>query len=718
MKKIELLSPAGNIECLKAAVYAGCDAVYVGGKNFGARSYAGNFTLEELEAAVNFCHLYDVKIYVTVNTIIYEEEVKAFMKYIDNLVNINVDALIMQDIGMIDLVRQTYPNFEIHASTQMHIHNEEGVLFAKNLGVNRVVLARETPIEKVKEIKEKTNMDIEIFGHGALCVSYSGQCFMSYLIGGRSGNRGTCAQCCRQKYSLEIDSNVVIKDKYILSMKDLCTLENLDKFIEAGIDSIKIEGRMKRKEYVYLVTSIYRKAIDSYYDEGKINITKKDLLELYKIFNRKFTKGFLFNEKNDNITNEYRPNHMGIEIGKVIKVNNGMIKCKIDGELNINDGIRILDNNDIGFIVTNIYKKNKLIKTIQSDTIEIKTKFKPKEGSIIVKTTDYKQLKEIDKKLESNSRKVLINIKISVKKDKNIELELINNNIKINVNGEIPFKAINKPITKNDIEKQINRLGNTIYKIDKLEIELDDDLFIPLSELNNLRRKALELLENKKLEKKVYKKNEYKRNPIDYKKENEKNIYVKDYNIKKDNIYNIVYKDKKDEESIMALPRIVDKYVWEDDKYLIRDVGGIYKYKKGITDFSVHATNSYTIAYLHTQGIEKITLSYELNDKQIEKIIKKYKNRYNVNPNLELIVYGYVEAMITKYNPLEKYKEKEGYLIDRFGNKYYIKNEKYGTIIYNYKKMNRENKEKYFEMGVNSIRFNILNKRDYENILN
>lgn len=718
MKKIELLSPAGNIECLKAAVYAGCDAVYVGGKNFGARSYAGNFTLEELEAAVNFCHLYDVKIYVTVNTIIYEEEVKAFMKYIDNLVNINVDALIMQDIGMIDLVRQTYPNFEIHASTQMHIHNEEGVLFAKNLGVNRVVLARETPIEKVKEIKEKTNMDIEIFGHGALCVSYSGQCFMSYLIGGRSGNRGTCAQCCRQKYSLEIDSNVVIKDKYILSMKDLCTLENLDKFIEAGIDSIKIEGRMKRKEYVYLVTSIYRKAIDSYYDEGKINITKKDLLELYKIFNRKFTKGFLFNEKNDNITNEYRPNHMGIEIGKVIKVNNGMIKCKIDGELNINDGIRILDNNDIGFIVTNIYKKNKLIKTIQSDTIEIKTKFKPKEGSIIVKTTDYKQLKEIDKKLESNSRKVLINIKISVKKDKNIELELINNNIKINVNGEFPFKAINKPITKNDIEKQINRLGNTIYKIDKLEIELDDDLFIPLSELNNLRRKALELLENKKLEKKVYKKNEYKRNPIDYKKENEKNIYVKDYNIKKDNIYNIVYKDKKDEESIMALPRIVDKYVWEDDKYLIRDVGGIYKYKKGITDFSVHATNSYTIAYLHTQGIEKITLSYELNDKQIEKIIKKYKNRYNVNPNLELIVYGYVEAMITKYNPLEKYKEKEGYLIDRFGNKYYIKNEKYGTIIYNYKKMNRENKEKYFEMGVNSIRFNILNKRDYENILN
>lgn len=718
MKKIELLSPAGNMECLKAAVYAGCDAVYVGGKNFGARSYAGNFTLEELEAAVNFCHLYDVKIYVTVNTIIYEEEVKAFMKYIDNLVNINVDALIMQDIGMIDLVRQTYPNFEIHASTQMHIHNEEGVLFAKNLGVNRVVLARETPIEKVKEIKEKTNMDIEIFGHGALCVSYSGQCFMSYLIGGRSGNRGTCAQCCRQKYSLEIDSNVVIKDKYILSMKDLCTLENLDKFIEAGIDSIKIEGRMKRKEYVYLVTSIYRKAIDSYYDEGKINITKKDLLELYKIFNRKFTKGFLFNEKNDNITNEYRPNHMGIEIGKVIKVNNGMIKCKIDGELNINDGIRILDNNDIGFIVTNIYKKNKLIKTIQSDTIEIKTKFKPKEGSIIVKTTDYKQLKEIDKKLESNSRKVLINIKISVKKDKNIELELINNNIKINVNGEIPFKAINKPITKNDIEKQINRLGNTIYKIDKLEIELDDDLFIPLSELNNLRRKALELLENKKLEKKVYKKNEYKRNPIDYKKENEKNIYVKDYNIKKDNIYNIVYKDKKDEESIMALPRIVDKYVWEDDKYLIRDVGGIYKYKKGITDFSVHATNSYTIAYLHTQGIEKITLSYELNDKQIEKIIKKYKNRYNVNPNLELIVYGYVEAMITKYNPLEKYKEKEGYLIDRFGNKYYIKNEKYGTIIYNYKKMNRENKEKYFEMGVNSIRFNILNKRDYENILN
>ena len=279
MKSVELLSPVGNMECLFAAINANCDAVYLSGINFGARSFAGNFTNEELVFAINTCHLYGVKVYVTVNTLIYDIEVERFMNYIDFLYRNNVDAVIMQDMGMIDLVRKTYPNLDIHVSTQAHIHNLEGVKLCEKLGVKRVVLARETPIELIKYIKENTNIEIEIFIHGALCMSYSGECLMSALIGNRSGNRGTCAQICRQPYDLEIDGKIVNKDKYLLSTKDLNTLNYLGELLEIGVDSLKIEGRMKSKEYVYLVTHLYRKAITNYNKFKETKITDSDIKE-------------------------------------------------------------------------------------------------------------------------------------------------------------------------------------------------------------------------------------------------------------------------------------------------------------------------------------------------------------------------------------------------------------------------------------------------------
>ena len=193
MKKPELLAPAGSMESLYAAVEAGCDAVYLSGYMFGARQFATNFSEEEIKKAICFCHLYGVKVYVTVNTLIYEEEVQTFLDYIDFLHKNNVDAVLIQDIGMLDLIRQTYPNLEVHASTQMHIHNELGIKFCEKMGITRVVLARETSIEMIQKIRQKTNLELEVFVHGALCISYSGQCLMSSLIGGRSGNRGACA---------------------------------------------------------------------------------------------------------------------------------------------------------------------------------------------------------------------------------------------------------------------------------------------------------------------------------------------------------------------------------------------------------------------------------------------------------------------------------------------------------------------------------------------
>lgn len=282
MKKIELLAPAGNMESLIAAIEAGCDAVYLGGYMFGARSYAGNFSDEEIIEAINYAHLYGVKVYVTANTLVYEDEVTTFLNYVDFLHKNNVDAIIIQDIGMMDLLKQTYPNLEIHASTQMHVHNLEGVKLVEELGLSRVVLARETNIEEIKNIRKNTYITLEVFVHGALCVSYSGQCLMSSLIGGRSGNRGTCAQCCRQRYDLIIDNQKVNNDEYLLSTKDLNTLEHIGELIDAGVDSLKIEGRMKRPEYVYLVVSLYRRAIDNYLTKGKITIDNNDVIELKK----------------------------------------------------------------------------------------------------------------------------------------------------------------------------------------------------------------------------------------------------------------------------------------------------------------------------------------------------------------------------------------------------------------------------------------------------
>ena len=724
MKKVELLSPAGNMEALKAAVYAGCDAVYIGGKNFGARSYAGNFNIDEIKEATEFCHLYNVKIYVTLNTIIYETEVKAFMKYVDTLVNINVDAFIMQDIGMIDLVRKTYPEFEIHASTQMHIHNKEGVMFAKELGIKRVVLARETEIEDVAKIKEETNMEIEIFAHGALCVSYSGQCLMSYFIGGRSGNRGTCAQCCRQKYSLEIQNDKIITNKYLLSMKDLNTLENIGRLIESNIDSIKIEGRMKRPEYVFLVTKIYRKVIDSYYNCKDTKITKQDFIELEKIFNRKFTKGFLFHEDNSNIVNTYRPNHMGIKIGNIIEIKKDYIICKLDDNLSVNDGIRILED-DIGFTVTNMYVNNKQVKDVhKNDIVKIKTNKKDIKGNIVVKTTDNKQLYEIEKEIDKKNRKVNISGKIDIKYDKKICLTLKekNNIVKVYSDKKIE-KSINNKTTKEDVLKQINKLGNTVYNLTSLEINLDDNLFVPVSILNNIRREAILKLNEQRLKKINYLKKDYYIDVPDFIQKKDKSLYVhndKLYEYVKDKKFDNIYIDYdsniKSDKAIKSLPRVINKFDFKNDYYLLKEVGSIYKYKKGITDTSLNVTNSYSIAYLHSIGIDKVTLSYELNDNLIKKILENYKERYNKNPNIELVVYGKPEVMITKYNLLKKYNQTEGYLIDRFKNKYFIKNKNDYMLIYNYEAIKLQNLNKYYTLGINSLRYDLLEKGDLKKI--
>lgn len=711
MNKVELLAPAGDFSCLKAAIEAGCDAVYIGGKLFGARAFSSNFTDDEIIKAINYAHLFGVKVYVTTNTLIYDKEVERFLEYILFLHKNNVDAVIIQDLGMLDLVRQTFPNLEVHASTQMHIHNLDGASFMEKLGVKRVVLARETSISKIKEIKEKTNIDIEIFIHGALCVSYSGQCLMSSLIGNRSGNRGTCAGSCRQSYSIvDENNNIILNNKYPLSMKDLCSLENLKTLLDIGVTSLKIEGRMKSSSYVYTVVKLYRLAIDSYYKNNNIYIDEKELYNLKKIFNREFTKGFLFDEENNKVINMKRPNHQGVEIGKVINYKNNVATIKLNDEININDGLRIVGKKDIGVNVNNFYINSKLVKTAKKgDIITIKVNDKVEKDDKVLLTLDSKLNEEINNIISSNQRKVLVKAKFIAKEDKQITFELTDFINKVVVISENKVtKALNKPITKEEIKEKLNKIKDTVYKYESLDIEIDDNIFIPLNIINDLKRKAFEELNNKRLYKIPYKRCEYKRNVKSYPKEKLLNILIfKDENI--DSLkkkYDYIYSSNNIDNTILLLPRVIDKYKENYNKdVLAGDIGYFNKHKVCITDTSFNVVNSYTVAFLHSLGAERVTLSYELTKKQIEILINAYEERYKAHPNLELVVEGYEEVMISKFSLNKYFNNDKLYLKDRFNNLYKIKEKDNLMIIYNYKKRKDFNLS-YYDIGINSLRIN------------
>ena len=347
--KHELLVPAGDVESLNQAIANGADAVYVGCKNFGARKFAKNFDNEEIVTAIKICHLYGVKLYVTMNTLVKDAEVPEFLGQIEFLYKAGVDAVLIQDFGMLCLVREKYPGLEVHASTQANTSSKETAALYHSLGVKRVVFSREMSLEEIKKVD--VPIEKEVFIHGALCISYSGNCLMSSMLGGRSGNRGECAGCCRLPYTLEKGQRVMAKDKYLLSTKELNTSYRFEELLDSDITSFKIEGRMKSPEYVGFITKFYRNLIDSHCKNIDIDGLNK---QLKTIFNRGFTEGYLFNTEPVELMNTDTPNHIGLEIGKVIEVTPKFIKIELIEELNQQDGIRFLNNGN-GFIVNYLY---------------------------------------------------------------------------------------------------------------------------------------------------------------------------------------------------------------------------------------------------------------------------------------------------------------------------------------------------------------------------
>ena len=700
---IELLSPVGDLDCLKAAVQNGADCVYFGASNFSARAFASNF--DDLELAINYAKIRGVKTNLTLNTLIKNDEFEDAYNLAKKAYELGIDAIIVQDLGLATRLIKDFPDLPIHASTQMSIHNLQGTLKLQNLGFKRVVLARELCANEIEYICQNSNVEIECFIHGALCISYSGQCLFSSLVGGRSGNRGKCAQPCRLPYELVQNGNETIDKGFLLSTKDLCGLDYIPFLINAGVTSFKIEGRMKTPEYVATVTRIYRKYIDLALSGNPYVIDEKDKKDLLQVFNRGLSSnGHLDKEPNKNLIYPIKPNNMGLPLGIIQKYNktNGHITLKLQEELYVGDCISTQKENG-SYNVSELMVKNKNIKIGNIGNLVTIGRMK---GNISVGDKVYKISSKVLKDNALNSfktenRKIPLNIKLFIQNNKNISA-VVNSCYKYdlykNLNFEytfniIPDTSINKPLDKDTIIKQFSKTNNSIYEFKKIEIILDDNLFLPISSLNDLRRTILENIEKQTLDK-IKRTSNCCYTPIVSNASNLKNNYkisllLNDLNLeydysKLDGVHNLYIPLKffvnKNYENILNvlnkkfstyiyLPTIIranyrnlfyDNIVNTTKKYNIKGIvlsnisnfmliSDLYKSNKNlelIANYTFNIYNNETINKLNDLQISKYIVSPELDKLSI-------LNLYG-NPQKELIVYGKIPLMNMNYCLLGK----------------------------------------------------------------
>ena len=511
---VELLSPVGDFECLKAAVQNGANSVYFGADIFSARAFATNFDDETLEKVIEYAKIRGVKTNLTLNTLIKNNELESALNLAKKAYKFGIDAIIVQDLGLAMKLIKTFPDLPIHASTQMTVHNLNGALKLQDLGFKRIVLSRELSVNDIDFICKNTDVEIETFIHGALCISYSGQCLFSSMIGGRSGNRGKCAGPCRLPFEL-LENDKKINSGYLLSTRDLCGLDYIPKLIESGVKCFKIEGRMKNPEYVATVTRIYRKYIDLAYSNEEYIIDENDRKELLQVFNRGMSSsGHLSNSGNKDLVYKEKPNNMGLYLGKIQKYNEkkGLITIKLNEPIKIGDTISV-DYEQGSYTVSELMNCNNknITETNVGDTVIIgRMKGNIKLGNNVYKMSS-KELSDLAKSSYSKEyRKVALNCNISIKEGKPIVVSVSSaSNIELYkdlfinyVSDLIPLEAKNRPLTEETIISQFSKTASTPFEFKHFNIDLDNGLFIPkLSLLNDLRRKVLSLVEDYALQK-------------------------------------------------------------------------------------------------------------------------------------------------------------------------------------------------------------------------
>lgn len=666
MKNVEILSPVGNFESLKCAVNNGADAVYLGVSDFNARNNLVNFSMDELKETVNFAHLFGVKVYLTLNILFKDDELENVLMVVSKALDAKVDAFIVQDIGLVYLLRTIYPNIVLHASTQMGVENLEGVRFLKRLGFSRVVLARETPLSEIKRIKDNEDIEIEYFVQGALCVAYSGNCYLCSLLADSSGNRGKCKQFCRLPYALT--SSKVKKEGYLLSAKDFCLLPNLKELVDAGVTSLKIEGRARRPGYVGEATYIYKNAV-----LNDFKYTQNDLINLKKEFNRgDYISGYFYDDK---IIYDKAQNHIGVQIGKVVKTNSGKkfneIFIESKEEINKNDGLKFFENEkEIASVGVQDVQK------IKGNLYKITTTAKVSRNCVVRKILDA----TLENEILLRKRKLKVDAKFFAKVGERAKLVLKCGDVQICAYGEESLVlAENQPLTFGEAKRQISKLGEDFY-LENFDAEIEN-VFMRKAVLNEIRRQAQDKLKTEilNINNSIYSKNmqksgknieifekNHKKTTIfasnslkeleKYTKENQKLIYK----FENFNAFEIKSFCKKFPDCLLYLdmPVLISKQDYDVTKLLLNEISNLgivannyYALEmtdrnKTIVGVNMNVYNSYAVKFYVDNGFKDIIMTQERID---------FESIKNSGANLFMLEEYYPEYMFFKHCPIKEH---------------------------------------------------------------
>jgi len=674
---MELLAPAGSYEAFLAAVNNGANAVYLAAKSFGARAYAANFSFEELAEALKYAHLRGVRVFVTMNTLMNDEELPAAIEQAKELYRLGVDALIIQDWGFFNLLKELLPEFELHASTQMTLHNQAGVDFGAERGFARLILSREMRKDDLESICENTEAEIEVFVHGALCICYSGRCLFSSMVGGRSGNRGRCAQPCRLKYKLLADGKPV-QEGHLLSPRDLKLWEMMPELEEMGVASAKLEGRMKRPEYVAAVVGAYADPAD----ENGAEVLRQS-------FNRDFTTGYLWGDPGKNLMSWQRPSNRGVKLGRITAVEDAAIRIKLDDELNLGDGLEIWVSKGgrQGFTVDKIALSGLEVENAKAGQEVLLDLAAARVDLRFVRPGD-RVFKTADSRLQAASRETLVpnDLPLEFVLTAKIGEPLV---ILARALGEeacwqsdfIVPKAEKRPSDKAMVEEQLSRTGGTGWRLENLIFDADEGIMLPKSVLNEARRQVIAALEDKLLA-------AYKQLPVNEKRlprlapigKQELQLAVKADSLSVAEAaqragVEIIYLDRAAKEKIdwqraaklakkakvyALLPETVNAAQYELfknelAKYAEAGLAGIVcgnpwavqlAQKEGyagelLGDAGLNVFNSHSIDFWQSEGVKRLMLSPELSLKQIKDL--------KATMPLEVQVFGSLQLMVSEH---------------------------------------------------------------------
>jgi putative protease len=761
-KNSELLLPCGNISMALAAIHNGANAIYVGMPGFNARGRTHDHSFDELEEIIQTCHLYNVHVHVAFNILIFQNELDEAVLTLKRVLKMGPDALIVQDLGLVQIIKELAPNQVIHGSTQMTVTNHEAINLLDDLDIKRFVLGRENSLEEIKIIRDKTKKELEVFVHGALCVAYSGQCFTSEAIGGRSANRGQCAQSCRYEYDLIVDGKTQdLKDiKYLVSPKDLCGIKDIPKLVNLGIESFKVEGRLKSPEFVASVASSYRKAIDDFKNLDS-DQAMKDMAITYS---RGFYNGWMDGVAHQNLVDGTYANNRGIFVGEVFDVYKKIVKIKTDHELYPGDGVLMAKGSElIGGQIYGIKKVRGLYEISFSKELDVS---KVKKGFKVFLNSRDKLYKELKKSFtDKNSFKRLpISIQISGEAGKTLKLSAFEGMTKVMTETTLDLeKAQTRGLSEESLFDVLKGLTHTAYYLESIKVDIEENVFIHNKELKQLKQKMVALLNEKRLKRELIVHEDYSRPLLVESNENDGQLvilirtfdqlestvkllmdnesyraYLKyivlDYEFGKDFVKSVKILKENNIKSVIATTRILKPNEYHNfklieranpDGLLIRNLGALNYFKDSTFDlygdFSLNVTNSKTFNYLIGKGLNSICVSYDMNNEQLLGLLKHVDSskveitahQYMPEFHMEHCVFA---AFLSKGQtfrdcgkPCEKHHVQ---LKDMYGNMHEIKaDQECRNTMYSAKSMSAANLVPNWQnLGVSTFRFEALHE--------